>query len=99
MRFILPVCLGEGGECQHRGLGGVHQTGGFRVCWGERREGVPTRRKMRKLTDEQVRRAVECYEKDELSLENVADALGVTSETIRREFIKAGVERRRPGRG
>jgi len=63
-----------------------------------RREGVETRRKTRRLSDEQVRRAVEIYEKEESSLESVAEAFGVTSETIRREFIKAGVDRRRPGR-
>jgi predicted DNA-binding protein YlxM (UPF0122 family) len=63
-----------------------------------RREGVETRRKNRRLSDKQVRRAVEIYEKEEFSLESVAEALGVKSKTIRREFIRAGVERRRPGR-
>ncbi len=60
--------------------------------------GIETRRIARKLTDDQVRRAAECYQQDGLSLEAVAEAFNVTSETIRREFIKAGVERRPAGR-
>jgi len=60
--------------------------------------GIETRRIARKLTDEQVRRAVERYERDGHTLGDLAEAFGVTSETIRREFIKAGVERRAAGR-
>lgn len=63
-----------------------------------RRRGVQARRNVRKLDDAQVKTAAERYEQDGLSLDDLAEVFGVTSETIRRQFIKAEVERRAPGR-
>jgi DNA-binding transcriptional regulator LsrR (DeoR family) len=60
--------------------------------------GIETRRIARKLTDDQVRHAAQRYHQEGLSLEELAEAFAVNSETIRREFIKAGVARRDPGR-
>lgn len=61
------------------------------------REEVRARRKIRKLTDDQVREAAPLYESG-MSLVQVAVQLGVGSSAVRRELVKAGVGLRSRGR-
>lgn len=62
-----------------------------------RREGVQTRRKVRKLDDELVSRAAREYAEGR-TLAELGERYGVDAETLRREFERVAVIGRRPGR-
>lgn len=62
-----------------------------------KRNGVDRRPHVRKLTDEQVKRAGQLYATG-ISFVHVAEQFGVNAATIRREFAKAGIPIR-PRRG
>ena len=74
---------------------GLHRTTVLALL---ERHGVPRRPHVRKLTDRQLERGAEMYAAGQ-SLKTVGMALQVDAETVRKAFIRAGVELRpRPGR-
>ena len=73
---------------------GVHRT---TILHHLEQRGIARRRFVRKLSDFDVAKATADYAERE-SLATIASRLDVDPETVRREFLKAGVKRRSPRR-